>query len=123
MAKESQQGFKNRLYKFGSERPGGRWVRVLEGTEGYRGRDFDVIVEIVLDKSVVEVFHGEYEVLSRVMRVYKDFVAHSYGFDLGGGVVSSDVLFNPGGCEGLASGCSEKKPVGEVHGNLDSGSG
>uniref|UniRef100_A0A2N9IL03 Reverse transcriptase Ty1/copia-type domain-containing protein n=1 Tax=Fagus sylvatica TaxID=28930 RepID=A0A2N9IL03_FAGSY len=54
------------------------------------------------------------------MRVYKDFVAHSYGFDLGGGVVSSNVLFNPGGCEGLASGCSEKKLIGEVHDDLDS---
>lgn len=123
MTEELEHGLENGFDEFGSERTGGSRVGVLKGAQGNGGGDFDGGVDIEVDESCVDVFHGGDEELGGVVGVDEDLVADRNGFDLSVGVVSDDVSLDPVGGEGLGLGDGGKELVRDVDGDLDVGSG
>lgn len=69
----------------------------------------------------MNVFHGGYEIVGRVFRVYENLVSDRNGFDLCGGVVVKDVGLDP--CVGVGLvGCGRgEKLVWHGNGDFDAG--
>lgn len=81
-------------------------------------------MEIELNESFVDVFHGGDEGRSEVMGcVDEDFVSDGDGFDLGVGEVGGDVSLDPGGGVGGGFGYVRELLVWEIYGEFDAGIG
>lgn len=84
---------------------------------------FDLTVKIRGDESAMDELEGGYENRTDVWEVVENLGADADGGDVGGGIMSHDVLRHPVGGGGVWLADSEELFVGNGDGDFDSGAG